>query len=588
MHPVDVRWLPRGRDERLEPAIGARRPPGPARGGRRRARVPARHRRDLAASPTRSPASSARDVDVHRLAGALALEEQDRALAPSPPGRRRVVLATDIAETSLTVDGVRVVVDSGLARAPRFDAGTGHDPADDGVDQPRLGRPARRPGRAHRARRRLPAVEQGRARHPAGPPGGRDHPGRPRRARARARRVGHAGRAAVVRRPAAGQGPPPGRRAARRRSARSTATAPSPPLGRRMVGLPVHPRLARMVVGRPDALSCVVAAVVDERDVLRGRTRPSCPPTSRCASRVVVRARRRRPRRPPGRRPGPRAGRRHRPAGRDPLRRRRRRPRRRRRGAARRVPRPARRRGAGRASSSCATAPGAWVADDDPLATAPFVVAADLDGKRSGARIRLGAAVDAATIAALLDGVVEDRRLEWDADADDLVERVERRLDALRLGEERRRPAPGEATTGGARRPGAGDAGSPCCRGRRRRRSCGPGWRSCAATLGDAVARPVRPRRCWRRSTSGWRRTSPAPPGAADLDRLDLGVLLRSQLPWPLGADLDELAPRDVDAADRPGGADRLRRRAADGVGARAGRVRRDRRTRPSPAAGCR
>ena len=59
------------------------------------------------------------------LAGALSLAEQDAALAPSPPGRRRVVLSTDIAETSLTVDGVRVVVDSGLARAPRFDMRTG-------------------------------------------------------------------------------------------------------------------------------------------------------------------------------------------------------------------------------------------------------------------------------------------------------------------------------------------------------------------------------------------------------------------------------------------------------------------------------
>ncbi len=60
-------------------------------------------------------------VDVHPLAGALSQDEQDRALEPSPVGRRRVVLSTDIAETSLTVDGVRIVVDSGLAREPRFD-----------------------------------------------------------------------------------------------------------------------------------------------------------------------------------------------------------------------------------------------------------------------------------------------------------------------------------------------------------------------------------------------------------------------------------------------------------------------------------
>ena len=56
-------------------------------------------------------------VDVRPLAGALSTDQQDLALAGSPPGRRRVVLATDIAETSLTVEGVRVVVDSGLARA---------------------------------------------------------------------------------------------------------------------------------------------------------------------------------------------------------------------------------------------------------------------------------------------------------------------------------------------------------------------------------------------------------------------------------------------------------------------------------------
>ncbi len=64
-------------------------------------------------------------IDVHPLAGALSQTEQDAALDPSPAGRRRIVLSTDIAETSLTVDGVKIVVDAGLAREPRFDAGTG-------------------------------------------------------------------------------------------------------------------------------------------------------------------------------------------------------------------------------------------------------------------------------------------------------------------------------------------------------------------------------------------------------------------------------------------------------------------------------
>lgn len=59
------------------------------------------------------------------LHGSLDAAEQDRALAPDPNGRRKVILATDIAETSLTIDGVRVVVDGGQRRAPRFDPRSG-------------------------------------------------------------------------------------------------------------------------------------------------------------------------------------------------------------------------------------------------------------------------------------------------------------------------------------------------------------------------------------------------------------------------------------------------------------------------------
>ncbi|MCA3254424.1 MAG: ATP-dependent helicase HrpB, partial [Alphaproteobacteria bacterium] len=65
------------------------------------------------------------DVDVHRLYGALDGSVQRAAIAPAPAGRRKVVLATSIAETSLTIDGVRVVIDSGLARRPRYERGTG-------------------------------------------------------------------------------------------------------------------------------------------------------------------------------------------------------------------------------------------------------------------------------------------------------------------------------------------------------------------------------------------------------------------------------------------------------------------------------
>ncbi|WP_375456771.1 ATP-dependent helicase HrpB [uncultured Methylobacterium sp.] len=59
------------------------------------------------------------------LYGALTPAEQDRAVAPAGPGARKVVLATSIAETSLTIEGVRIVVDSGLARVPVYEPGLG-------------------------------------------------------------------------------------------------------------------------------------------------------------------------------------------------------------------------------------------------------------------------------------------------------------------------------------------------------------------------------------------------------------------------------------------------------------------------------
>ncbi|GAB3875595.1 ATP-dependent helicase HrpB [Hymenobacter segetis] len=64
-------------------------------------------------------------VDLHLLHGELPLEAQDAALRPVGGGRRKVILATSIAETSLTIEGVRVVIDGGFARVPRFVPRTG-------------------------------------------------------------------------------------------------------------------------------------------------------------------------------------------------------------------------------------------------------------------------------------------------------------------------------------------------------------------------------------------------------------------------------------------------------------------------------
>jgi ATP-dependent helicase HrpB len=65
------------------------------------------------------------DVAIVPLSGQLDGKAQDAAIRPAPPGRRKVVLATAIAETSITIDGVRVVIDSGLSRLPRYEPASG-------------------------------------------------------------------------------------------------------------------------------------------------------------------------------------------------------------------------------------------------------------------------------------------------------------------------------------------------------------------------------------------------------------------------------------------------------------------------------
>ncbi|MGD0633047.1 MAG: ATP-dependent helicase HrpB [Beijerinckiaceae bacterium] len=71
----------------------------------------------------------ARDLGPSRIVAplfaAMDRRAQDQAVAPAPPGQRKIVLATSIAETSLTIEGVRVVIDSGLARVPRYEPGLG-------------------------------------------------------------------------------------------------------------------------------------------------------------------------------------------------------------------------------------------------------------------------------------------------------------------------------------------------------------------------------------------------------------------------------------------------------------------------------
>ncbi len=64
-------------------------------------------------------------IQLRPLYGGLPLEQQQRAISPAPAGERKIVLATNVAETSLTIEGVNVVLDSGLAREPVFDPVSG-------------------------------------------------------------------------------------------------------------------------------------------------------------------------------------------------------------------------------------------------------------------------------------------------------------------------------------------------------------------------------------------------------------------------------------------------------------------------------
>ncbi len=97
-------------------------------------------------------------TDVVALYGALTGDEQDRAIAPAPPGHRKIVLATSIAETSITIEGVRIVVELGARPCAALRARRRGDAARNVAGIARRRRPAPRPRRAHRARRLLPAL----------------------------------------------------------------------------------------------------------------------------------------------------------------------------------------------------------------------------------------------------------------------------------------------------------------------------------------------------------------------------------------------------------------------------------------------
>lgn len=482
------------------------------------------------------------DVDVYPLAGALTPAEQDLALAPSPPGRRRVVLATDIAETSLTVDGVRIVVDSGLAREPRFDPRTGMSrlttvSTSRASAEQRAGRAGRtEPGVAYRLWSKLEHGTRSRHRSPE---------------------IVHADLAGFALELAAWGGaddldfidPPPAGALAQARELLTDLHGLDPadgtitPLGRMMLALPVHPRLARMIALDQSSISCALAALLEERDIFRGR--PDELPTD-LALRVGVLS---------GRYGHDLAdrGATHRVRDHasdlarraridfdrhdlDPDRA----------GAVLLLAYPdrlaAQRRGPQYQLRSGNTA---FLPANDSLVDEPFVIAADLDGNRDAARIRRAAAVDAAEVISTFGpDIAEQRTVRWDDERDDLTETIDRRLGSIRLGGYTDRPASGEATT------------AALLDRVKATKLAVLNWTEAATSLRERVEflhRTVgEPWPDWSieqllRDLDNW--LAPYLPGArgrADLLAVDLVTVLRSQLPWPEGSQLDEFAPAEL------------------------------------------
>jgi ATP-dependent helicase HrpB len=212
------------------------------------------------------------DVRLLPLHGELPVEAQSAALNPDPDGRRRVVLATNVAESSVTLPGVRVVIDTGLAREPRFEPNSGFSRLDTvAISQASADQRAGRAGR----------VAEGWC-YRLWPESQRLEPNR----RAEIAQVELSGLALEL----ASWGeadlrfvdaPPRGALAAGVDLLKSLgaldASGRITAFGKRVLALGTHPRLAAMLLAPSDAsetaLACDLAALVEARDPLKGPRR---------------------------------------------------------------------------------------------------------------------------------------------------------------------------------------------------------------------------------------------------------------------------------------------------------------------------
>nr|WP_257791264.1 ATP-dependent helicase HrpB [Candidatus Thiodictyon syntrophicum] len=385
-------------------------------------------------------------IAVLPLHGSLTVAEQQRALVPGPGSGRRVVLATDIAETSVTIEGVTTVIDGGLARKPRFHAGSGltrlvTEPIPLASAEQRAGRAGRLgPGVCYRLWTR--AQEVGRAPH-------------------RRAEILDADLAPLaldlalwgLRDPAAlcWLDPPPAPAWLQAVDLLRDLGALDPsgaitPRGRRLAELPLHPRLGRMLCaarpGREARRAADLAALLAERDGWTG-----APGAGRPADlglrlgalaafregragrdmergRLITADRLSRRLVPDPERAGRAAATDTDPA---PLEA----------GALLALAYPDRvcqRRGAAGSRYLLAGGTGAELPRDDALAVHPYLVAAELDARGPDARIQLALPISEAELrGTLAERIQTTEALAWDATRESVTARRESRLGALVL-----------------------------------------------------------------------------------------------------------------------------------------------------------
>lgn len=476
-----------------------------------------------------------REIDVVPLYGDLSPAEQDRAIAPSPAGRRKVVLATSIAETSLTIEGVRLVIDSGQMRIPKFAPRSGMTRLDtvrvsQASAEQRRGRAGRlEPGVCYR----LWPEEQQRGLLPFTPPEILEADLAPLALEIAAWGTRDAASLPWLT-------PPPAASLATARALLLDLGAIGDagtitPHGRAMTRLGQHPRIAHLVLrGRElghGRVAALIAAILGERDFLR------LPPGQRDADlrhRVDVALQGKAPRQILE--------------------------------IARRLSRDSdsdsaatgallslaypdrigRRRAATAGRYLLSGGRGAALPEGDPMGNSEFLVVADLDGSAMDSRVFLAAPISLAEIEKLHgDRVVDEQVVQWSARDGAVLARQRRRLGAIALEDGPLRKPDADkvraAMLDGIRQLGV--AALPWSGDLRR-------WRERVAFLRQQAPAdwPDLSDAALLDSLDGWLAPFLSDVSRRDhLSRIDLAAALKALLPWEKQRELDRQAPTHIE-----------------------------------------